>query len=247
MTRHVVVAGYDGTSRVPGSSLGAAALWSALAARRSAPDWTPRHLREPTKSSALWCRKLRSLAEAAPIALALGGEHLISFPLIEVLAARHPGLRLVVLDAHHDAYDYPLLTHYSVFHYTQTELAVPALMLGVRHEIERATAGVRVVSTAQVRDLGLARTCQTIREFVAGAPFYLSIDVDVVDPEEFAAVSAPVAHGLAIAEVAALAWAALACGPVAADLVEYNPLRDPGGHGLAGLAPLLEVFACWLG
>lgn len=247
MTRQVVIAGFDGTSRVPGSSLGAAALWSALSARPRAPSWQARTLRDSTKSSAIWCRKLRGLADAAPIDLALGGEHLVSFPLIEALAARDPRLRLVILDAHHDAYDYPLLTHYSLFHYTQTELAVPALMIGVRHELERATAGIQVVSAAEVHRQGLEWTRQVIREFVAGAPFYFSIDVDVIDPEELAAVGDPVPGGLSIDRVAGLVRAALACRPVAADLVEYNPLRDPGGHGLARLAPVLEEIACWLG
>lgn len=247
MTRQVLLAGYDGTSRVPGTSLGAAALGAALAARRDRPSWKTRHMREETKSSALWCRKLRGLAETSAIDLALGGEHLISFPLIEALAARHRGLRLVVLDAHHDAYDYPLLTHYSLFHYTQTELATPTLMLGVRHERDRATAGIEIVPADAIRGMGIERAGRAIRDFVAGHPFYFSIDLDVVDPAEFAAVSDPVAGGLAIAEVIALAHAAFACAPIAADVVEYNPLRDPGGACLDRLTPLFEEFACWLG
>jgi arginase family enzyme len=206
-----------------------------------------RSVREQTKSSALWCRKLRSLAEASPVDLALGGEHLISFPLIEVLAARHPGLRVVVLDAHHDAYDYPLLTHYSLFHYTQTELTVPTMMLGVRHEIEQATPGLHIVSADALRSTGVQHACRAICDFVAGGPFYFSIDLDVVDPGELAAVSDPVPGGIAISELVEIARGALACAPIAVDLVEYNPLRDPMGEWLDRLTPVFEELACWLG
>lgn len=247
MTRQILLAEYDGTSRIPGTSLGASALWSALSAYPQAPRWQMRRVREETKSSALWCRKLRSIAERSSIDLALGGEHLISFPLLEALTSRHPGLRLVVLDAHHDAYDYPLLTHYSLFHYTHAELGIPAMMLGVRHEIEKATTGVQIVSAEECRRMGLEALRRTIHDFVAGNPFYFSIDLDVLDPQEFAAVSDAVAGGLSVSEVVELARAVFACAPVAVDLVEYNPLRDPERRCLERIAPLLEELACWLG
>ena len=76
-----------------------------------------------------------------------------------------------------------------------------------------------------------------------GAPFYFSIDLDVLEPAEFAAVSDPIPGGLAVDTVAALARAALALAPVGADLVEYNPLRDPEGQCLRRIAPLLFIAA----
>jgi agmatinase len=204
-------------------------------------------LRIDSKSSAVWGHKLRRVAEQGMPRLTLGGEHFVTFPLLEVLAQRHPGLRLVVLDAHHDAYDYPLLTHYSLFHYAHAELGLEVLMVGVRHELEKCTAGVRLIPAERVHREGLDAIKQEVFSFIAGAPFYFSIDLDVISPEEFPSVSDPIAGGLSIETTTALARAALRVGPVAADLVEYNSLRDPDGQCLARIAPILEEYAAWLG
>jgi arginase family enzyme len=241
----VLLAGYDGTSRVPGTSLGAECLWGAISAA-AGPDagWRARALREDTKSSALWCRKLRR--EASPNLL-LGGEHLVTFPIVEALVARQRDLRLVVLDAHHDAYDYPLLTHYSLFHFICHELGVPTLIVGARHELELAPAGCEILSAGELRRAGPDATLDRMRRFVDNAPFYFSVDLDVLDPSEFPAVSDPVPGGVSVRELATLAREMLSLSPMAADIVEYNPLRDAsGGAALTTLAPFFQEYVQWL-
>jgi arginase family enzyme len=249
--RTVLLAGYDGTSRVPGVSLGAGPLHAALAAAAGVaagapPPWRVCAVAEESKSSAVWGRRLHAEAAARPVALALGGEHLVTFPLVEALAARHPGLRVVVLDAHHDAYAYPLLTHYSVFHHVRHELGVPVLVVGARYELEQAD-GVDVLGVEACRTLGADGVARRVRAHVGDAPLYLSVDLDVVDPGLLPAVSAPVAGGLDVAELTALTGALLALAPVGVDVMEYNPLRDgPAGAGLAALRPFFLELARWL-
>ncbi len=245
MSAQVLIAGFDGTSRVPGVSLGAERLWSALSAELATAAVEPLLVREESKNSALWCRKLKHLASTRPIRLTLGGEHLVSFPLLEVLAEHHPGLRVVVLDAHHDAYDYPLLTHYSVFHYVRHELQLPTLILGARHELEQVSPGCELFS-ACAPDEWRPAALRRVRDFVEGVPFYLSVDLDVIEPGEFPAVSDPRPGGIALRELAELTRELLALGPVGADIVEYNPLLDPDGRGLRALQPLLAEVGRWL-
>ncbi len=243
----LLVTPFDGTSRVPGASFGASRLAEALRTVSAVSQtWTTRVVREKTKSSALYCRRLLALTEELPCKLMLGGEHLVTFPIIEALARTTPGLRLVVLDAHHDAYDYPLLTHYSLFHYTCHELHVPTLVVGARHELSSAS-GCEVVSADDVRAAGVPGTVDRIRTFVGPHPVYFSVDVDVLDPGVFPGVSDPVPGGLTIEEVTDLARGVLALSPVAADIVEYNPFLDPRGEGLRSLSPFLKEFAAWLG
>ena len=90
-------------------------------------------------------------------------------------------------------------------------------------------------------DAALAR----IAAFVGDAPFYFSVDVDVLDPAEFSAVSDPVQGGISVDALTALARGVLAQAPVAADIVEYNSLRDPDGGALRRLDPLLKEYAQW--
>lgn len=247
--KKVLVACYDGTSRVPGAGSGGPRLWEALAGCRPGKvlGAKPQLVREESKSSAVWCKKLHALASATTFDMAIGGEHLVSFPLLEVLAHRHTGLRVVVLDAHHDAYDYPLLTHYSLFHFTQTELGVPGMVIGARHELDEATDGLEVLAASEVHASGVGAALQRVRAFVAGAPFYFSIDLDVLAPESFPAVSDPVGGGLSVAQVTELTREILALGPVGADVVEYNAMRDESGASLAAITPVLKELACWLG
>lgn len=243
------VAAFEGTSRIPGVALGAMRL---LAAFREAADGRadaelekPRIVRELTKNSAMWCRKLHGLAQASDCKLMLGGEHLVTFPMLEVLVKRHPNLRLVVLDAHHDAYVHPLLTHWSLFHFAVRELGIPTLMLGVRHETDKADAGCEIVSFDALRAMGIDMALARIDAFAGEAPLYFSVDVDVLDPSEFPAVSDPVAGGVSIDELTRLVRGVLARNPVAADIVEYNSLRDPDGAVIQRLQPLLREYAQW--
>ncbi len=252
------VAAFEGTSRIAGIALGALRLLSALreaalplasarsGARLAADLESPCIVRELTKSSAMVCRKLHGAVEAGDCRLLLGGEHLVTFPVLEVLVHRHPDLKLVVLDAHHDAYRHPLLTHWSLFHFAVRELGIPTLIVGVRHEIEQADPQCEIISAAAVREMGTAATLERIAAFAGKSPLYFSVDVDVVDPAELPSVSDPVPGGITAAELLELARGVLATGPVAADIVEYNALRDPDGAGLATLRPLLVEYARWM-
>ena len=85
-----------------------------------------------------------------------------------------------------------------------------------------------------------------IVEFIGGAPFYFSHDLDVLDPTEFAPVSAPVAEGLSLADVCRVSQALLERDPVAADVVEYNAMLDPDARSCQVLAPLMEMYRSWL-
>lgn len=245
----VLVAGYDGTSRVPGTSDGAVRLWSALSELRAptAAAWERSFIREDSKSSLITCRKIRARADAQRFDLALGGEHLITFPLIESLHRAEPKLRLVVLDAHHDAYDYPLLTHFSLFHFLWEELKIPTMILGVRYEVEKAAPGCQLVPMAALRAQGIVATLARVQAFTEGAPFYLSVDLDVLDPAALPAVSDPIPGGLTVPELTGIMDTILGWRPVAMDLVEYNGVRDPGGQALLGLQPILGSVARWLG
>lgn len=246
MVMTVVLAGFDGTSRVPGVSLGAVRLWERLAHVAGGRLAQPLVIDEESKSSAIWGKRLHQLASEHDVRLTLGGEHLISFPLLEALVAAQPGLKVVVLDAHHDAYDYPLLTHYSVFHYVRHELGLPTLIVGARHELERMPSGCELLPAQQA--LAAFDACiRRAREFVAGGPFYFSVDLDVLEPAFFGAVSDPVSGGFTLEHLTMFTRELLALKPRAMDIVEYNPLRDPSAEQLRRLDPFFAEVARWLG
>ena len=119
------------------------------------------------------------------------------------------------------------------------------MILGARHELEKVDPLCEVVSSSELAALGTEGALARIQAFAQGAPLYLSLDVDVLDPEIFAAVSDPVRAGISIELLTGIVHGALSMKPVAADIVEYNLLRDPDGSALRTLSPVLEEYARW--
>jgi arginase len=101
--------------------------------------------------------------------------------------------------------------------------------------------GVRVFDIGEVRRRGLTNVFDEalaiVRHGTAG--FGVSVDLDVLDPEEEPGVGTPVPGGLRRAELAA-ALSHLHGDPafVAMEIVEYNPRRDRG-HATADAAGTL--------
>lgn len=246
--RNVLMAGYDGTSRVPGAAAGGVFIWKAIRDHLKADQALVAS--SPSRSSNLWGHRLQRMATNHAIRLALGGDHFITFPLLQALQKRQGHFRLVVLDAHHDAYEWPLLTHFSVMAFAARELGIPTLVLGVRHEPDQCVPEVEMMLA---RDMagpqGHELTLKRVGDFLGDDPFYLSMDVDILDGVDFPYVSDPHPHGLSVAQVQRLAHDLLAWrgrGPLAADVVEFNPFQGPDRHqGLAALKPLLDEVVAW--
>lgn len=243
----ILFCNFDGTSRIPGVRFGAEVIYDQLIRSKSESSGISiRHLQMENQNSAIYCKLLKETALKHPVRLAVGGEHLITLPLVEVLKEHNPDLRLVVLDAHHDAYFYPLSTHYSVFYHLMNELNVPVLYLGLRYEIDKAFKQLRFINSEELTQNNLFKALKIIDEFIAEKPFYISLDLDVIDPTEFGAVSSPVPKGLSIANTVNLLASLLKLKPIACDLVEYNPLKDTRDYnGLKSVIPLINILHQW--
>jgi arginase len=127
-----------------------------------------------------------------------------------------------------------------------------AALIGVRsfepEERERLEhLGVRVIYMDEVR----ARGIEAVLDEALGiatrgtAGFGISVDLDVVTPDEAPGVGTPVPDGLACAELAA-ALERLGGRPdlTAVELVEYSPRLDPGGGTARVAVELLRALLC---
>ena len=164
------------------------------------------------------------LALGAPI-LSLGGDHSVTYPIMQAYARSFPGLHILQLDAHTDLYDNfgdNPYSHASPFaRIMEAGLAASLTQAGLRtvtphHREQFARFGVRTVemhewSTDFVRDLR--------------GPLYLSLDIDVLDPAFAPGVSHHEPGGLTVREVLQIIRQ-IDVPIVGADIVEYNPVRD---------------------
>ena len=100
-----------------------------------------------------------------------------------------------------------------------------------RERLERL--GVRVIYMSEIAERGIDAVLDEAFAIAkrGTAAFGVSIDLDVVTPEEAPAVGTPVPGGIAGAELArALARIGGRPDLATVELVEYSPRLDPGGH-----------------
>jgi arginase len=190
-------------------------------------------------------RMTAAVAEAfrAGPAVVLGGDHMVTYPVLAGMAAA--GIappQIVHIDAHSDLYDDyegDPLSHASPFaRIMERGLAAGLTQLGIRtpnaHLLAQiARFGVKAFSPDE-HAAGLAA-------LPAGAT-YISIDLDGLDPAFAPGVAHHEPGGLTTREVLEVIWKTP--GPViGGDIVELNPDRDVGGMTATLAAKLLKELA----
>ncbi len=183
-----------------------------------------------------------ALAARGQRILALGGDHAVTFPIVKALADRHDGLQILHLDAHPDLYD--------AFEGNRFSHACPFARIMETGRISRLVqVGIRGMNTAQRRQADkFGVTCIEMKDFnpdrrieLAG-PVYLSVDLDVLDPAHAPGVSHHEPGGMTTRDVIRLIQS-IRAPVVGADIVEYNPDRDPNGLTAAVAAKLFKEIA----
>jgi agmatinase len=172
-----------------------------------------------------------AVLEAGKLPLVLGGEHALTAGAIRPLAARHPGLVVLQLDAHADLRDGYLGEPFS---------HAAAMRRVLDHAgVSLVSAGIRAISKGEVAFYEANRDRITIHwakdqarwdieAIVAplrGRPVYVTLDIDVLDAAVMPATGTPTPGGLSYPQVLALLRRACAAGHVVgADLVELAPI-----------------------
>ena len=199
----------------------------------------------------------RALRARARLPVFLGGDHSVSYPLLRAFDDVH-GLQVVQLDAHLDFTDARNDTRYSNSSpFRRAADALPDLagvttlgLRGLRFDREAVEAargrGHRLVP---MWELGTpAELDAAVAALPEGAPVYLSIDVDALDPAVLPGTSSPEPDGLTYAALVALVrGAARRNTVVGADVVEFLPSADPSGNSALLVARLvMDVLAAAL-
>jgi agmatinase len=172
----------------------------------------------------------------------LGGDHMVTFPIMAGLAAVHGPISILHFDAHPDLYDDfggDPLSHASPFaRIMEKGLAKHLVQVGVRtmngHCREQvARFGVEVV---EMRDFAPDRVP------IPEGPLYVSIDMDALDPAFAPGVSHHEPGGLSVRDILSVLHR-IRTPIVGADIVEYNPARDINGMTAVVAAKLVKEIA----
>lgn len=174
--------------------------------------------------------------------IALGGDHSITYPIMQAVTGRYPEVDILHFDAHPDLYDSldgDRRSHASPFARIMEMGSVGRLVqVGIRtlNAHQRAQVMRFGVETIEMRYLSGWRLPQFVR------PLYISIDLDAFDPAFAPGVSHHEPGGLSPRQV--VDWLLELQAPViGADVVELNPLRDSSGVTAVLAAKLVKELA----
>ena len=185
--------------------------------------------------------------------LSMGGDHSISFPILQAVGAREP-VGLVHVDAHCDTMG-PL--HEGKFHhggpFRNAALAgvldpERTIQIGIRGYSEpfwdfSYDSGMRVIHIEEFHEMGVEAVVEEARRVVGDGPTYVSFDVDGLDPAFAPGTGTPVVGGLTPLEAQLILRGLRGLNLVGGDVVEVAPPFDPSGiTALVGATMLFEIL-----
>jgi len=158
----------------------------------------------------------------------LGGDHLITLPIVEELSLRHPNLHLVHIDAHTDLREDYLgesLSHSTVMRKVVDRLGGGRLFqIGIRSGTEEEFKLARKWKSIVPND---PRSLNAMGKRLKKLPVYITLDLDVIDPGFLPGVGTPEPGGLTFQEIISLLEKLQSLHVIGFDMVELTPDYDP--------------------
>ncbi|MGZ5306436.1 MAG: agmatinase [Actinomycetota bacterium] len=171
--------------------------------------------------------------------LSIGGDHTIALPLLRVMKRRHGPVALLHFDAHLDTWDTYFgaeYTHGTPFRRAWEEgllLQDHAMHVGIRGPlfspddlVDDERFGFAIVGAMEMNTTGVEEVVARVRDRLADAPVYVSIDIDVLDPAHAPGTGTPEAGGLTSRELLGILRGLAGVNVVGADIVEVAPPYD---------------------
>ncbi|ETI69845.1 agmatinase [Neobacillus vireti] len=184
--------------------------------------------------------------------LGMGGEHLVSWPVMKSVYKKYPDLAIIHFDAHTDLrenYEGEPLSHSTPIRKI-AELIGPknvysfGIRSGMKEEFEWAKENGMHISKFDVLE-----PLKEILPTLAGRPVYVTIDIDVLDPAHAPGTGTVDCGGITSKELLASihAIARSEVNVIGGDLVEVAPIYDPSEQTANTASKLLrEMLLGWV-
>ncbi|MCK5807416.1 agmatinase [bacterium] len=175
------------------------------------------------------------------IAVAVGGEHLVSLPLIKHALKNAPNLTVLQLDAHADlrlAYAGQSLSHASVMKLSLDAGVKKLVQLGIRSgdkdEFEMRKNDKRIIPANSIQE--------AVDSLEEGGQIYLTVDIDYFDPSVVPGTGTPESGGAKFSDFIALITLLKKKKVrfVGADITELAPELDSSGRSTVFAAQILR-------
>ena len=193
----------------------------------------------PDRMVAAVNQQVGQILKAGVSVLSLGGDHMVTYPLLQAHAKEYGPLSLIQFDAHSDTWDMGEdLNHGTTFFLAAREGIVDpsrSIQVGIRTP-NPSTQGYNILYADRMLDEGITWTVHEIRRIVGDRPAYLSFDIDFLDPAYAPGAGTPVVGGPSTHQARQLLRGLEGLNVVGGDQVEVAPPYDPIGNitALAG-------------
>ncbi|MFB3885977.1 MAG: agmatinase [Thermodesulfobacteriota bacterium] len=183
---------------------------------------------EKKASLALIRSALRGILSEKKFPILLGGDHLITLPVVEELIRIYPRLSLIQIDAHTDLREDYLgetLSHSTVMRRVVEHLGEGRLFqVGVRSGTQEEFKLGKKIRSIVSHDRG---SLKSMVKRLRNQPVYVSLDLDVIDPSLLPGVGTPEPGGFSFERFLSLLKELQSLRVIGFDMVELTPDYDP--------------------
>ncbi|PGM47117.1 arginase family protein [Bacillus thuringiensis] len=252
--KSILLASYDGSSRVPGTRLGPGVFfeWKKSYNPSLFEDFEKINIPNVNQSSKVYldlvetnCHKL---FQDKGFTIVMGGDHSITIPSTRAFKDVYGEYNFIYFDAHDD-YDKSEKTikNWNVLNEILEE-ASNVIMIGARFPNCKLNdyKNLDIINPFNFKESPLLDSIKSLEKLSnSSLPTYVSIDVDVLSIHEFPGVSSGEPGGLTFRElVLILKYVFDKLKPVTIDVVEFNPMveRDISLKTLNALFTIIEEY-----
>ncbi|OGP74477.1 MAG: agmatinase [Deltaproteobacteria bacterium RBG_16_49_23] len=170
----------------------------------------------------------RRILSAKKFPIFLGGDHLITLPIIEEIHRVYPDVHVLHIDAHTDLREEYLgetLNHSTVMKKVLDLLSKGRLsQVGIRSGAQEEFALAEKIGSILFSD---PKSLRRMVNRLKNRPVYISLDLDVMDPGLLPGVGTPEPGGFTFQEILSLFKGLQPLRVIGFDLVELTPDYDP--------------------
>ncbi|MEP0964169.1 MAG: agmatinase [Roseobacter sp.] len=179
----------------------------------------------------------------------LGGDHYITYPILQAYAEKFGPISLLQFDAHSDSWvddDFDRIDH-GTFVYKAIKSgiidAASSVQVGIR-TTNNDTLGVTTIDAREVHEKGVSATVAKVKDVLGDRPTYLTFDIDALDPAYAPGTGTPVWGGLTSAQAAIMLRDLAGINILGGDVVEVSPPFDiTGATAIAGAHIATELLS----
>ncbi|WP_237457516.1 agmatinase [Pseudomaricurvus sp. HS19] len=192
---------------------------------------------------------VQPILQAGVTPLAMGGDHFITYPVLQALREHHgTPISLIHFDAHCDTWadEDGRIDHGTMFYHAAKQgVTAPerSIQLGMR-TTNHETHGYEVKSGEWLHRNGIPAAIEAIRSRVGDHPCYITFDVDFLDPSVAPGTGTPVCGGFNMFQAIELMQGMKGLNIVGMDVVEVSPPYDHAEMTALAGATLAHNMLC---